>query len=153
MQIYELLDGIRDLLPAAQAAGLTRGLVLYRTSPHPTQTVALGGFLFTAASRDPGQRTTSLQTMAPCLFCGHPLGEFYVLGSGLTLSLARDPDVYSGIAGVESVEEVSRRSGEWKTERRLNGDQTNQGRQLLLDPHQQRIYRVRIYSVFPESGH
>jgi len=43
MQVYELLDSIRDLLPAAQVAGMTRGLVLHTASQRPTQTVALGG--------------------------------------------------------------------------------------------------------------
>ena len=80
-------------------------------------------------------------------------GEFYILGSGLTISFARDPDVDSGTAGIESVEEVSRPSGEWKIERRLNGDQTNQGRQLLLDAHQPLIYRVRLYPMVGESRH
>ena len=47
-QTYELLDSIRDLLSAQQAAGLTRGMVLHKTSPRPTQTVALGGYLFEA---------------------------------------------------------------------------------------------------------
>ena len=73
--------------------------------------------------------------------------EFYVVGSGLTVSITRDPDVDSGIAGIESVEQVTRTSGQWITDRRLNGDQTNQGRQLLLDPHRQHIYRLRLYSV------
>jgi hypothetical protein len=49
-------------------------------------------------------------------------GEFYILGSGLTVSFARDPDVDSGSAGIESAEEVSRPSSAWKIERRLNGD-------------------------------
>ncbi len=79
--------------------------------------------------------------------------EFYVVGSGLTVSIARDPDVDSGIAGIESVEQVSRASGRWNTERRLNGDQTNQGRQLMLDPHQPHIYRVRLYSIPREQVH
>jgi len=48
MQVYELLDSMHDLVPAAQSAGLTRGLVLHVTSPRPTQTVALGGYLFEA---------------------------------------------------------------------------------------------------------
>ena len=41
---------------------------------------------------------------------------------------------------------------QWITERRLNGDQTNQGRQLLLDPHRQHVYRVRLYSTISEQG-
>jgi hypothetical protein len=74
-------------------------------------------------------------------------GEFCVAGSGLTVNFIRDPDVDSGIAGIESIEQVSRNDGQWKVERRLNGDQTNQGRQLTLDPHEHRIFRVRLYSI------
>jgi hypothetical protein len=48
MQTYELLDSIRDLLGAAQAADRTRALVLHATSQRPTQTVELGGYLFGA---------------------------------------------------------------------------------------------------------
>jgi beta-galactosidase GanA len=48
VQVYDLLDSMRDILPEAQKAGLTRGLVLHATSPRPTQTVALGGYLFAA---------------------------------------------------------------------------------------------------------
>jgi hypothetical protein len=73
--------------------------------------------------------------------------EFYVLGSGLTVSITRDPDVDERVAGIASIEQVSRVAGQWKTEKRLNGDQSNQGRQLLLDPHTQHIYRVRLYSI------
>jgi hypothetical protein len=72
--------------------------------------------------------------------------EFYVLGSGLTVTITRDPDVDSTIAGIESIEQVSRANGQWLTERRLNGDQSNQGRQLSLNPHQPRIFRLRLYS-------
>jgi len=80
-------------------------------------------------------------------------GEFYVVGAGLTVSFTRDPDVDGGIAGIESVEQVSRASGQWIIERRLNGDQTNQGRQLLLDPHRLHIFRLRLYSISPERSH
>ena len=80
-------------------------------------------------------------------------GEFYIAGNGLTVTFARDPDVDSAVAGIESVEQVSRVSGQWTTERRLNGDQTNQGRQLLMDAHRPRIYRVRLYSILTEQSH
>src|SRR5438270_1898139 len=168
MQTYELLDSMRDLLPAAQAAGLTRGLVLHTTSLRPTQTVALGGYLFEATlSRswpartiiaDDGamlvlQASPSPQQPQTTRLPGASPEEFYIAGSGLTVSFVRDPDVDARIAGIESVEQVSRASGQWITERRLNGDQTNQGRQLLLDPHRQHIYRVRLYSIAPETAH
>jgi len=152
MQLYELLDSMRDLLPAAQSAGLTRGLVLHATSPRPTQTVALGGYLFEATlSRSWPARTVIADDGAMLILQTSP-GEFYVIGSGLTVSFARDPDVGTEMASIESVEQVSRVSGRWTTERRLNGDQTNQGRQLLLDPRRPHIFRVRLYSVPPEQG-
>jgi beta-galactosidase GanA len=146
-QTYELLDEIRDLLPAAQASGKTRGLVLHSTSPRPTQTVALGGYLFEATlSRSWPARTIIADDGAMLILEASP-GEFYVLGSGLTISVSRDPDVDARMAGIESVELVSRIAGQWKIEKRLNGDQTNQGRQILLDPHAQHLYRVRLYSI------
>lgn len=40
------------------------------------------------------------------------------LGSGLTVSFARDPDVDTGITGIESIEQVARASGRWTTEMR-----------------------------------
>lgn len=147
MQTYELLDSIRELLPAAQVSGMTRGLVLHTTSPRPTQTVALGGYLFEATlSRSWPARTIVADDGAMLILQTAP-GEFYVVGSGLTVTVSRDPDFDSGIAGIESVEQVSRTEGKWVTERRLNGDQTNQGRQLMLDPHQPHIYRLRLNSI------
>jgi hypothetical protein len=152
MRVYELLDSMCDLLSAAQAAGSTRGLVLHTTSPRPTQTVALGGYLFEATlSRSWPARTILADDGAMLILEASP-GEFYIAGSGLTVTFARDPDV-DGVAGIESAEQASRASGQWTTERRLNGDQTNQGRQLLLDAHRPHIYRVRLYSILSEQIH
>jgi hypothetical protein len=88
---YELLDSIHDLLPPAQSAGLTRGLVLHTTTPRPTQTIALGGYLFEAAlSRSWPARTIIAEDGAMLILQSSP-GEFYVLGMGLTVSFFRDP--------------------------------------------------------------
>jgi hypothetical protein len=146
-QVYGALDSVRDLIASAQIAGRTRGLVLHTTSLRPTQRVALGGYLFEATlSRSWPARTIIADDGAMLILETGP-GEFCVAGSGLTVNFIRDPDVDSGIAGIESIEQVSRNDGQWKVERRLNGDQTNQGRQLMLDPHEHRIFRVRLYSI------
>ena len=146
-QVYGLLDSIHDLLPSAQYGHSTRGLVLHDTSARPAQTVSLGGFLFTGTLSRAWREGTLLAHDGAMLILAASAGEFYVVGSGLTVSFARDPDVDSGIAGIESVEQVSRANGQTITERRLNGDQTNQGRQLTMDPHRFNIYRVRLYSI------
>lgn len=151
-QVYELLDSIRDLLPAAQAEGRTRGLVLHAASLRPTQTVALGGYLFDASLARSWPAGKTADDGAMLVLQSSP-GDFYVLGSGLAVSIARDPDVDSRIAGIESVEQVSRTAGQWKIERRLNGDQTDQGRRLLFDQHEPHLYHVRLYSISPPQQH
>jgi hypothetical protein len=146
-QMYELLESIHDLLPAAQVADSTRGLVQHVTNPRPTQTVALGGYLFEATlSRSWPARAIIADDGALLLLQAAP-NEFFILGSGLTVTITRDPDTDAAIAGIASVEQVSRISGAWRVDRRLNGDQTDQGRRLLLDPHTPHIYRVRLYSI------
>jgi len=147
MQVYQLLESMRDLLPAAQAEAKTRALVLHKTSARGTQTVALGGYLFEAALSRSWPESAVIADHGAMLILESGPGEFYILGSGLTVNFIRDPDVDSGIAEISSVEQVSRHDGKWTTERRLNGDQTNQGRQLLTDPHQPKMYRVRLHRI------
>jgi len=149
MQVYELLDRIRDLLLPAQAAGSTRALVLHANSLRGTQTVSLGGYLFDATLARTWPARTVAEDNGAMLIMQTAPGEFYILGSGLSVNFARDPDVDAGIAGIQSIEQVSRISGQWKSERWLNGDQSDQGRRLLMDAHEPRIFRVRLYSYIP----
>jgi hypothetical protein len=81
--------------------------------------------------------------------------EFYIAGSGLTISFARDPDRDNKLSGIASIEEVSLdANGGWITQQWLNGDQSNQGRQLSMDPHRMRIYHVKLYAIDRlASGH
>jgi hypothetical protein len=146
-QTYRALEGLSDMLVAAQDSGRTRGLVLHATSPRPTQTVALGGFLFEATlSRSWPAKTLLTDDGAMVILQSAP-EEFFIAGRGLTVSFARDPDKDDRVAGIGSIEEVSRIDGKWVTERRLNGDQSNQGRQLSMSPNQVRTYRVILYTA------
>lgn len=151
MQVYEALDSLHDLLLSAQQKNRTRALVLHATSPRPTQTVALGGYLFEATLARSWPARTLLTDDGAMLVIQTQPDEFLITGSGLTVRFTRDPDTDSGIAGIASIEQVSRSGpdlkADWKIERRLNGDQSNQGRQLSMDPHTQQIYRVRLYSI------
>lgn len=146
METYEALNSLRDLLLTAQAENRTRGLVLHASSPRSTQTIALGGYLLTATlSRSWPAKTLAAQDGAMLAIEEAP-DEFYIAGSGLTLSFTRDPDADDKIAGIGSIEEVTRTKESWVVGRRLNGDQSNQGRELPMDPKHVRVYRVRLYS-------
>jgi Domain of unknown function (DUF5597)/Beta-galactosidase len=149
-ETYAALDSLSDLILAAQPQDKTRALVLHATSPRSTQTIALGGYLFEATlSRTWPARTLATDDGAMLILQSSP-NEFYILGSGLAVNFYRDPDTDDKTAGIASIEEVTRSNGTWATQRRLNGDQTNQGRQLLMDPHHTRIYRVVLYNTDPQ---
>jgi len=145
--VYELLDSFSDILPALQAAGTTRAIVLHSNSPRPTQTVSLGGYLFEATLSRSWPAKALLEEDGAMIILQTATNEFYIAGSGLTVSFFRDPDVDGKMSGIASVEEVARSNGTWTTLRRLNGDQTNQGRQLSLAPYQVHAYRVILYST------
>jgi Domain of unknown function (DUF5597)/Beta-galactosidase len=146
--VYDVLGELSDLLLAGQASGGVRAIVLHKDSPRPTRTVALGGYLFEATlSRTWPARALATDDGAMIAVQSAP-NEFYIAGSGLTVSFARDPDTDNKLSGIASIEEVSRdANGGWVTQRRLNGDQSNQGRQLSMDSRHMRIYHVKLYAV------
>jgi len=145
--VYQVLGSLSDMLLSAQASGRTRGLVLHSNSPRPAQTVALGDYLFEATlSRSWPAKTLLTEDGAMIVVQTNP-NEFYIAGSGLSVSFYRDPDTDNKLCGIANIEEVTRSGGEWLTVRRLNGDQTNQGRQLSMSPHEVHIYRIILYAT------
>lgn len=149
---YELLDQLQPLLIAAQRKDATRALVLHELSFRPSQTVSLGGFLFRASlarswpTRALGEKDGAMLVMetAP--------NEFYILGAGLTVDFQRDPDTDNQAAGIAAIDRLAFVNGNWVAQERLNGDQSNQGRQLLMDAHAFHVYRVRLYTYAREQA-
>jgi len=146
-QTYSVLEQLQDILPQAQREGRTRGLVLHLSSPRPTQTVSLGGYLFTATLARSWPARTLLQDDGAMVLLQTAPDEFLIGGTSLSISVSVDPDVREGIAGIASVEEGSRAHDEWITSRRLNGDQDNQGRTISLPDHQVKLLRVKLYTI------
>src|SRR5207253_2753547 len=149
MQTYAALSSLEDMLATAQSAGRTRGVVLHANSPRAVQSVSLGGYLFEASLSRAWKTGTLLADDGGMLLLESRPDEFIVVGSGLTVKMSRDPDTDNQIAGIASIEQVSKAGSEWVVSARLNGDQSNQGRQLTMDPREIRTYRLRLYSAFP----
>ncbi len=150
-QTYGVMRQMTAMVLAGQAARTTRAVVLHANSPRASQTVAMGGYLMQATLSRSWPAKTLLEDDGAMLVVQTGKDEFYVVGQGLTVTFARDPDVDDRTAGIGSIEEVSQKDGAWVTTERLNGDQSNQGRQLMLAPKRERIYRVRLYSVEREG--
>ncbi|MGA2755681.1 MAG: DUF5597 domain-containing protein [Terracidiphilus sp.] len=146
-QVYAALASLGDRLPEAQASGRTRAMVLHTNSPRPTQTIALGGYLFQGSLSRAWSTGTLQSNDGAVLFMQNAPDEFVAIGSGLTVRFTRDPDTDDKIAGIASIDEVEPDGSGWKVVLHMNGDQSNQGRQLTLDAHDFKIYRIRLYAT------
>lgn len=71
-------------------------------------------------------------------------GEYFVSGNGLVLNFPCSEDGKSCV-GIEAIDEGSFINGNWKTLRRLNGDQDHQGRHLRIPMHSQGIQHLKLY--------
>jgi hypothetical protein len=147
--VYRILSELGDRFIQAQQHGDTRALVLHLTSPRPTQTVALGGYLFRATLSRSWPAQQPLTADGAMLIMQSAPEEFYVLGSGLTVSVLRDPDIDGHLAGIVGVARLAWKEGRWAVAEQMNGDQTDQGRELLMDPHTIHLYRLSLYSYPP----
>jgi beta-galactosidase GanA len=66
-----------------------------------------------------------------------------VAGQGVTFTVS--PLDGEGSMGFEHVEEGRYENGQWVAGRRLNGDQTHQGRHVRLPPGEFGVQRFRLY--------
>ncbi len=146
--LYALLEGMTPELLRAQAKGRVAGVAppvaSDGTADTQPQTVTLGGYAFTAGFVDPW---TAAAAQTPAEHGGMVLwiggDDYLVAGTGITVMVA--PATGSGRAGLERVEEGSFQDGRFVPLRRLNGDQTHQGRHVRLPPDGIGVQRVRLY--------
>jgi hypothetical protein len=70
--------------------------------------------------------------------------EFIIAGSGIIVTFhSKDPKLTH--AGIESIDEGKYLNGKWTAGRRLNGDQSHQGRHTRLPYGTFQIHRIRLY--------
>ncbi|HEU5137173.1 MAG TPA: DUF5597 domain-containing protein [Steroidobacteraceae bacterium] len=70
--------------------------------------------------------------------------DFWIAGQGVTITF-KEADSNPAAVGIESAEEGVFVNGAWVPGRRLNGDQTHQGRHIRLPPGTAQIQKVRLY--------
>ncbi|WP_294332361.1 DUF5597 domain-containing protein [uncultured Sphingomonas sp.] len=146
--LYALLGGMAPVILDAQAnariAGFAPPVTPDGAVDEQPQTVALGGYRFTVRFVDPW---TSRTAQTPAEHGGMLLwqggDDYLVAGTGITVTAA--PVSGDGKAGLESVEEGRFEAGRFVPLRRLNGDQTHQGRHVRLPPDAIGVQRVRLY--------
>jgi beta-galactosidase GanA len=161
-QTYSALAQLAPLILEHQAKGETIGLspkLAYDGSLDDSpQTIALGEkytmlVRFAGGKRGPidpseitsGDPALRGRNLPPSggMIVRTGIDEFTLVGSGLTVIPAATDRAMQ--AGLLDVEEWVPRDGKWQAYRWLNGDQTNQGRELFLPMGTIGMLRVRLY--------
>lgn len=71
--------------------------------------------------------------------------DFLVAGKGVTVTFRTPPGRSAAKLGIDSLTQGHFQNGRWVVEQRLNGDQSNQGRLIRLDPDTVGLQRVTLY--------
>lgn len=137
---YAMLDQLTPALFAAKARdGFSPTVSFEGVVDSSPQVATLGSYKMTVGFVDPWtgkEKQDAAEHGGIILWLG---GEDYlVAGSGITVTF--EPRV-----GLDFVEEGKFVDGKWVAGRKLNGDQTHQGRHVRLPPGQFGIQKVRLY--------
>jgi len=147
-ELYAMLGSVAPLVLAAQAEGRIEGFAnpvsFAGVADEAPMTAKLGPALATATTVDPWTAREAQDPSthgAVLIWLG---GEDYLAaGQGVTFTFA--PAEGQGRLGFDWVDEGRYEDGRWIAGRRLNGDQTHQGRHVRLPPGEFGVQRFRLY--------
>ena len=143
---YGILQQLTPLITKNQQAGNVRGFLLQKDSAASITTV--GDYRFTVKHDytlgwSPGAKDSTWPQTGGLVIAVAP-DEFYVAGTGLVLTV--EPVQPNRKAGLLQVEEGRFEKETWIIERRLNGDQTHQGRHVRIPGGEYGIQHVKLYT-------
>jgi beta-galactosidase GanA len=155
---YDLVAQLTPLIVEHQGRGEMAGLLPETSEPQRVpQRVRLGGYALNVtyerpassaqpAQMNPGSAPPAQTPDAPAGGLAVAVGpdEFVIAGTGLVVTF--EPDSPGApLVGILSAQEGKYSDGRWTPGRRLNGDQTHQGRHVRLPSGRFDIQRVKLY--------
>ena len=148
-QSYEVFEQLKPLLLAARGQGRMAG---FRATLNEDGSVVdtpakatLGGIEFTVTFIDPWTPKDQQTIANHGGLLIHSGEDFWFAGQGITVTF-KGAEPGGPMPGIELAEEgVFDAQGKWVPGRRLNGDQTHQGRHIRLPPGKPQIQKVRLY--------
>ena len=138
---YDLLNQLASLILDRQGKGVTAGLLPEGPEQRLPQQLRLGGYTLNVTYERPASPT---QTVSGGLVIATAPDEFVFAGTGMTITFETGSED-TAVVGILSVEEGRFVNGQWQPGRRLNGDQTHQGRHLRLPTGKFGIQRIKLY--------
>ncbi len=149
-QTYQVLGQLTPLILANRGkermAGFRALIAEDGTVNEAPAKTAMAGFEFTVTFIDPWTPRDQQTIANHGGLLMHAGGEdFWFAGQGITVTFKGAGDG-PPLVGIDIAEEgVFDAQGKWQPGRRLNGDQTHQGRHIRLPPGKPQIQRVRLY--------
>lgn len=148
-QTYEVLGQLQPLLLESRGKGRMAG---FRATLNEDGSVidspvktTLGDIEFTVTFIDPWTPKDQQTIANHGGLLIHSGEDFWFAGQGITVTL-QGAEAGGPRVGIELAEEgVFDARGQWIGGRRLNGDQTHQGRHIRLPPGKPQIQKVRLY--------
>jgi beta-galactosidase GanA len=134
---YAMLAQLAPLILEHQGKGVMAGVLPEGPEQRAPQQVRLGGYILNFTYERP-----SPDSLSGGLVIAVGPDEFIIAGTGLIVTFETGGDQ---IAGLLSVDEGKYVNGRWVPGRRLNGDQTHQGRHVRLVPGKFDIQLVKLY--------
>lgn len=144
---YQLVIQLEPEILKHQGDGSMRGILL--TNENRVDTISLGGYKLIVKHEynlgwSPGSGAEIWPEAGGLIICSDP-GEYWVAGTGMEIRFLSEDKVRTH-AGIDKVEEGRFVDGNWVPVRRLNGDQTHQGRHLRIPMYSYEIQKLKLYS-------
>jgi beta-galactosidase GanA len=144
---YAVLQQLLPLIIEHQGKGTMAGVLL--DSANQTERVQLGHFTFTFRHEYGWKYAVRSGVDTPRvggLIIMLSPEEFLVAGSGIIVTFASNTK--DSVAGIASIDEGKFVAGKWIAGRRMNGDQSHQGRHMHLPGGSFGIQRVKLYKYW-----
>jgi beta-galactosidase GanA len=139
---YDLLNQLASLILDRQGKGVMAGLLPEGPEQRLPQQLRLGGCTLNVTYERPASPAQTVLSGGLVIATGPD--EFVFAGTGMTITFETGSEA-TGVVGILSVEEGRFVNGQWQPGRRLNGDQTHQGRHLRLPTGKFGIQRIKLY--------
>lgn len=142
---YKILEQLTRLILEHQGTKTMKGFLFDKKNQ--ADTIQLGGYKIIAKHDytldwSPNSKDETWPVTGGMIICTGE-GEYFVAGEGIVLSF---PPVNERTAvGIETIDEGTFENGIWKPVRKLNGDQSHQGRHLRIETDEPGIQYLKLY--------
>jgi beta-galactosidase GanA len=141
-QSYDLLNQLSPLILASQGKGVMAGVLPEGPEQRQPLQLRLGNYVLNVAYDRPTSPNQNI--LSGGLLIASGVDEYIIAGTGLTVTFETEKPG-DPLVGLLSVDEGRFVNGQFVAGRRLNGDQTHQGRHVRLPPGRFGLQKVKLY--------